>query len=248
MRLQDCVRFQGRTSNVQAVYDSSLGVVNPAHVEPFGMTLIEAMARKTPVVATRSGGPADIVVDGQSGYLVDRGDAAAIAGRMQALLESPELAQRLGEGGFQRVCGHFNEETARAAFLPVIEGAVRDFHGYDPAVKTMAKIYRLWLDQVEDGPGRSTLALHWAESSVRLAARLARGGIRRSKVLGKRVLEVLGIGVAARSGDESMFRRSRTCSRRRAAPRRRSILPAGHENSTPCGGTSAITSFPTKAT
>ena len=145
--LQDCVRFQGRTTNVQEVYDGSLGVVNPAQVEPFGMTLIEAMARKTPVVATRSGGPADIVVDGQSGYLVDRGDAAAMADRMQALLESPELAQRLGEEGFQRVCAHFNEEAARAAFLPLIEGAVRDFHGYDPAVKTLAKIYRLWLDQ-----------------------------------------------------------------------------------------------------
>ena len=40
----------------------------------------------------------------QSGYLVERGDAAAMADRMQALLESPELAQRLGEEGFRRAC------------------------------------------------------------------------------------------------------------------------------------------------
>ena len=122
------------------------------------MTLIEPMARKTPVVATRCGGPSDIVVDGQCGYLVDRGDAAAMADRMQALLESPELAQRLGEAGPRRVCAHFSEETAQAAFLPVIEGAVRDFHGYDPAVKTLAKIYRLWLDQAAGGPARPASA------------------------------------------------------------------------------------------
>ena len=145
--LQDCVRFQGRTTHVHKVYDRSLGIVNPAQVEPFGMTLIEAMARKTPVVATRCGGPADIVVDGQSGYLVERGDAAAIADRMQALLESPELAQRLGEEGFRRVGTHFNEEAARAAFLPVIEEAVRDFRGYEPAVRTLTKMYCLWLDR-----------------------------------------------------------------------------------------------------
>ena len=154
--LQDCVRFQGRTANVCEVYDSSLCVVNPADVEPFPMTLIEPMARKTPVVATRCGGPSDIVVDGQCGYLVERGDAAAMADRMQALLESPELAQRLGEEGFRRVCSHFNEETAQAAFLPVIEAAVRDFRGYDPAVKTLTKIYRLWLDQAARGPALPT--------------------------------------------------------------------------------------------
>jgi glycosyltransferase involved in cell wall biosynthesis len=191
--VQDCVHFEGRTTRVQEVYDSSLGIVNPAQVEPFGMTLIEAMARKTPVVATRSGGPADIVVDGQTGYLVERGDAAAIADRMQALLESPELAQRLGEEGFQRVCTHFHEDPARAAFLPVIEEAVRDFQGYDPAVKTLTKIYRLWLDQTAGGAAGAGSASPSAASPVQKAARLAKGGIRRTKVLGRRVLTVLGI-------------------------------------------------------
>jgi glycosyltransferase involved in cell wall biosynthesis len=162
--LQDCVRFQGRTTDVSAVYDRSLCVVNPADVEPFPMTLIEPMARKTPVVATRSGGPCEIVVDGRTGYLVDRGDAAAMADRMQALLDSPELAQSLGEEGFQRACSHFSEESAHTAFLPVIEGAVGDFRGYDPAVKTLTKVYRLWLEQT---------------SSMHKAARLAKGCLRR---------------------------------------------------------------------
>ena len=54
--LQDCVRFPGRTTDVEQVYDQSLCVVNPADAEPFPMTLIEPLARKTPVVATRSAG------------------------------------------------------------------------------------------------------------------------------------------------------------------------------------------------
>ena len=143
--LQDCVHFQGRTIDVRAVYDNALCVVNPADVEPFGMTLLEAMARKTPVVATRCGGPSEIVVDGQCGYLVDRGDASAMADRLRALLESPALAQGLGEAGHARVCAGYDEETARAAFLPLIEATLRDFRGYGPAVKTMVKLHQLWL-------------------------------------------------------------------------------------------------------
>jgi glycosyltransferase involved in cell wall biosynthesis len=199
LELRDCVRFQGRTTNVQEVYDRSLGIINPAHAEPFGMTLIEAMARKTPVIATRSGGPADIIVDGQSGYLVDRGDATAIANRMQALLESPYVAQCLGEEGFRRVCTHFNEEIARTAFLPVIEDAVSNFQGYLPAVKTLMKIYRLWLDQTAGSspPPASTARL--ANGSVHMAVRLAKGSIRRTKSLAKQALAALGVRDAART-------------------------------------------------
>ena len=101
-----------------------------------------------------------------------------------------------GEQGFQRVCAHFNEEVARAAFLPVIEGAVSDFQGYDPAVKTLTKMYRLWLDQVANGPAHSTPASLSAAGAMQNAARLAKGSIRRTKALGKRVLAALGMRTA----------------------------------------------------
>jgi|GEM_PF-2490213 len=141
MGLKNHVRFLGRTANVDEVYDASLCVVNPADIEPFGLTLIEAMARNTPVIATRSGGPVDIVVDGECGFLVDRGDAASMADRMQALLDSPRLAERLGRGGRARARSQFSEEAAIAIFLPVIERTVEEFRGCDPAVKALANIY-----------------------------------------------------------------------------------------------------------
>ena len=204
--LQDRVHFHGRTSRVGDVYDASLCVVNPADVEPFPMTLIEPMARKTPVVATRSGGPSDIVVDGQCGYLVDRGDAAAMADRLQALLQSPELAQNLGEAGHARVCTHFNEGTARAAFLPVIEGAVRDFQGYDPAVKTLTKVYRLWSTLSAGRPAPWVRGALGVASSMHRAARLAKGALRRTKVFGRRVLAALGLSGTAISPEGGLKR------------------------------------------
>ncbi len=110
------------------------------------------------------------------------------------------MAQRLGEEGFRRIGTLFNEETAQAAFLPVIEAAVRDFHGYAPAVKTLTKIYRLWLDHAVRGPVRPALALRWTAVSTQKAARLAKRGLRRTATLGRHVLALLGLRGAADHG------------------------------------------------
>ena len=226
--LQDCVRFQGRTTNVQEVYDRSLGVVNPAQVEPFGMTLIEAMARKTPVVATRSGGPADIVVDGQSGYLVDRGDAAAIADRMQALLESPDVGPTPGRRGLPAGLRAL-QRRGRPGRLPAGDrGSGSRLPGLrsgreDPRRRSIASGWSRRLP----GPARVDARLRSRpQVPVQTAARLARGGIRRTKASGK----TRPGGARNRSRGaarcEPMPRWSRTCSPDRSAPRRPWILPA----------------------
>jgi glycosyltransferase involved in cell wall biosynthesis len=199
--LQDCVCFRGRSNRVQEVYDGALCVINPADVEPFPMTLIEPMVRKTPVLATRSGGPGAIVVDGQCGYLVERGDEAAMADRMQALLESPELAQRLGEEGYRRASAHFSEDAARAALLPLIEATIRDFRGYEPAVTTLAKIYRLGFGQAAARSSRAAKASRWTRDSMHKAARLAKGGLCRTRALGRRVLALLGLEAERKAHD-----------------------------------------------
>jgi len=60
--------------------------INPALVEPFGLTLIEAAAYGLPVVATQNGGPVDILKALHNGLLVDPHDAAAITGALLSLL------------------------------------------------------------------------------------------------------------------------------------------------------------------
>jgi glycosyltransferase involved in cell wall biosynthesis len=71
--------------------------------EPFGMVLIEGMALGKPVVATRGGGPLDIIVDGQTGDLVDMGDVDGMARAVIDLLQEPERAKRMGKAGRERV-------------------------------------------------------------------------------------------------------------------------------------------------
>ena len=67
-------------------YACDCGVV-PSDCETFGLPVIEAMAGGNPVVATRCGGPESIIVDERLGWIVECGDAAALADRMRRVME-----------------------------------------------------------------------------------------------------------------------------------------------------------------
>jgi alpha-maltose-1-phosphate synthase len=87
--------------------------VCPSIYEPFGLVNLEAMACETAVVASRVGGIPEIVVEGETGYLVDydaddtEAFTTALANRLQELLSDPALAARMGMAGRQRVLRHF---------------------------------------------------------------------------------------------------------------------------------------------
>jgi alpha-maltose-1-phosphate synthase len=87
--------------------------VCPSIYEPFGLVILEAMACETPVVASRVGGIPEIVVEGETGYLVDYDPAdlesftSALADRLEKLLRDPTLAARMGKAGRERVLQHF---------------------------------------------------------------------------------------------------------------------------------------------
>lgn len=65
--------------------------------ELLGLTAIEAMASGTPVVASRLGGLAEVVVDGETGFLVEPGNTGELGARLEALLNEPERARRMGD-------------------------------------------------------------------------------------------------------------------------------------------------------
>ena len=87
--------------------------VCPSVYEPFGLVNLEAMACETAVVASRVGGIPEIVVEGETGYLVDyqpddvEAFTSALAARVEQLLGDSALAARMGTAGRERVLRHF---------------------------------------------------------------------------------------------------------------------------------------------
>lgn len=100
--------------------------VCPSVYEPFGLVNVEAMACETAVVASHTGGIPEIIVEGETGLLVPLGPTAEItgepldprafagelAGRINRLLDNPELARQMGIAGRLRAVESFSWESA----------------------------------------------------------------------------------------------------------------------------------------
>ena len=114
--IADAVRFVGSVpdGDLPALYNTAaayLGVSRRAdgtRVEGFGVALAEASACGLPVVAGRSGGLAEAVRDGETGFVVDPDDPAAVAAALFRLLTDQLLARRLGQAGRKAVETYYN--------------------------------------------------------------------------------------------------------------------------------------------
>ena len=75
----------------------------PSVYEPFGLINLESMACETPVVASAVGGILEVVVDGETGLLVEPGRPHALAAALTRVLENPALGRSMGRAGRRRV-------------------------------------------------------------------------------------------------------------------------------------------------
>jgi len=98
--IADKVHFLGMRKDVPQILGAATMLILPSVTpEPFGRTLVEAMAAGKAVVATRAGGPLDIVEEGVTGLLCTPDDPDDLAAKIQSLLADPARAQALGEKG-----------------------------------------------------------------------------------------------------------------------------------------------------
>jgi len=102
--LGEKIIFTGYRTDIPAMMKFMDIVVHASNrPEPFGMVVIEGMAMEKPVVATRAGGPLDIVVDDKTGFLIEVGNVGSLSEAITRLLQQPELRIRMGRQGRMRV-------------------------------------------------------------------------------------------------------------------------------------------------
>jgi glycosyltransferase involved in cell wall biosynthesis len=101
------------------LYSRAAIVACPSHREGFGVAALEAMAHGRPVVAGAVGGLLDLVVNGETGILVEPGNVPALRAALKRLLADVELRRRMGEAGRKRAADRFGWDAVTRKTLDV---------------------------------------------------------------------------------------------------------------------------------
>jgi len=119
--LNENVRFLGPSEDVFSMLQMSDVFCLPSRSEGFSNALLEAMACGLPCVATHVGGNSEAVEEGQSGFLVESGDADALADRIRTLLRQPERAREMGRQGRRIVEDKFTMEAMMSRLVELYD-------------------------------------------------------------------------------------------------------------------------------
>jgi glycosyltransferase involved in cell wall biosynthesis len=106
----DAVRFLGYVAPIQRAIERAAIVVVPSLGEGFGMAALEAMERARPVIAAAIGGLGELVRHGETGLLVEPGEAEPLRAAIVELASSPERAAAMGRAGRERALLDFRED------------------------------------------------------------------------------------------------------------------------------------------
>jgi glycosyltransferase involved in cell wall biosynthesis len=121
------VTFTGRISNDEFVrqYAKAFLAVVPSVYEGFGLPAGEAMACGLPVVSTTGGALSEVV--GDAGILVPPADSRALAGAVTAILDNPEVAEKMGRAGYERVHKLFTWKRAAEMTVEAYRETISDY-------------------------------------------------------------------------------------------------------------------------
>ncbi len=120
--LDGAVTLTGQVPDAGPYIEQLDVLVNASDPEPFGIVLLEGMARGVPVVAVDSGGPAEFIEDGKTGVLARSGEPGALADALETLLTSPESRRAIGQAGRERFAAEFTDVALRERFFHQLQG------------------------------------------------------------------------------------------------------------------------------
>lgn len=105
----DYIKFLGHRNNVREIINDVDIIVHASkRAEPFGRVIIEGMASAKPVIASKIGGPIEIIEDGVSGILFDPDDISALTNSIKELVIDKEKYSKIAEGGHKRFIDNFD--------------------------------------------------------------------------------------------------------------------------------------------
>jgi glycosyltransferase involved in cell wall biosynthesis len=111
LQIDGLTEFTGFRRDVARLLSSLDILVFPSHEESFGLTVVEAMAMRLPVVASGNAGVLDIVVDGETGILVPPKDHELLADGISKLAHDPQMQERYGNAGRKRAEEFFSIQS-----------------------------------------------------------------------------------------------------------------------------------------
>jgi phosphatidylinositol alpha-1,6-mannosyltransferase len=115
------VHFSGsRTGALRGYFEAADVFVMPSRQEGFGIAFLEAMAAARPVVGAACGGATEVIVDGETGFLIEYGDVPALATRLATLLVDDGLRQRMGEAGRRIAEERYQFEQFRERLISIL--------------------------------------------------------------------------------------------------------------------------------
>lgn len=122
------IRFLGKQTDVESIVNTfTIGVLatnQRIHGEGISNSIMEYMALGKPVIATEGGGNGEIVLNGETGYLVREFSATELADKINYLLGYPELASKMGQRGRERVERYFSINQMVEGTLEVYRGLI----------------------------------------------------------------------------------------------------------------------------
>lgn len=111
LKIDDRAFFPGAIPDARRYFKNFHIFVLPSLSEAFGITILEAMSQKIPVIATNVGGIPEIIEDENTGILVPPKEPLILAQAIERLITDEELRLRLGEEGYRRYKENFTLEN-----------------------------------------------------------------------------------------------------------------------------------------